>query len=109
MASSSRTKATFATLPREVRDKIYEYMLTKPKTIVATQHASDYGQPEDLGTLRATLHVCRSSPQFAHEAFETFFAINTFRIPAQTDLFCLNRPVYYVEGQGFKSVRRLLR
>lgn len=105
MASSPKTKVTFASLPREVRDKIYKNMLTDSKTINAAASPVDYGQPEDLRTLRATLHACRASPQFATEAFEVFFQINIFRIAADQSLGFLHRPLYYVKGEGFISVR----
>ena len=107
MASSLKPKATFNTLPREIRDRIYENMLTESKTIRTTQRGADYGQPEDMGTLRATLHACRASPQFAREAYETFFRINTFQMCEEYVGF-LNMPVYYVKGQGFKPVRSFL-
>ncbi|CAD6577695.1 MAG: hypothetical protein ASARMPREDX12_008464 [Alectoria sarmentosa] len=103
MASSLKPKATFNTLPREIRDRIYENMLTESKTIRTTQRGADYGQPEDMGTLRATLHACRASPQFAREAYETFFRINTFQMCEEYVGF-LNMPVYYVKGQGFKPM-----
>ncbi len=102
MALSPKTKVTFATLPREIRDKVYKHMLTESKTIDTSQCAADYGQPEDMGTLRATMHACRNSPQFAREAFEAFFQINTFTILAKVDLGFLNRAVYYIIGLGFQ-------
>lgn len=80
-------------------------MLTDSKTIDAAEIPLDYGQPEDLGTLRATLHACRTSPQFAAEAFEVFFEINIFRIAADQGLGFLHRPLCYVKGEGFISVR----
>ncbi len=102
MALSPKTKVTFATLPREIRDKVYKHMLTESKTINTSQCAADYGQPEDMGTLRATMHACRASPQFAREAFETFFQINTFTMPAHVGTGFLKRPVYYIDGLGFQ-------
>ena len=105
MASSPNTKVTFASLPREVRDKIYRNMLTDSKTINAAARDVDFGQSEDLRTLRATLHACRASPQFATEAFEVFFGINIFRIADNQKLGFLHRPIYYVKSEGFISVR----
>lgn len=84
-------------------------MLIEPKTIIATKRAQDYGQPEDLEILRATLHACRNSLQFAQEAFENFFNINTFIVTADPSLRYPNWSVYYVNGQGFAMVRKLLK
>lgn len=63
MAPFPNIKVIFATLPREVRDKIFELMLTNSKTINTTECAAEYGQSEDLGTLRAIVKACQTSPQ----------------------------------------------
>ena len=108
MASSTKTTVTFANLPREIRNNIYKHMLTEPRTIDVCHTGVDYGQPEDLGTLRATLNACRKSPQFAREAFETFFRINTIRMTGEAGNTFLIRPVHYVQGRGFQPLIMLV-
>ena len=92
---------SFAPLPREVRNKIYKYMINKSKTVNMLFTTQDHGQPEDWRTLRAKLHVCRALLRFAEEAFEAFFELNTFRIEAEHGSGFLNRPAYYTNGRGF--------
>lgn len=105
MASSPKAKVTFASLPREIRDKVYKNMLTESKFFDISERATDYGQPDDVETLRATHRACRRSPRFAREAFEVYFGIKTFIIWANYDLRFLHRPIYFVENQGFTTLR----
>lgn len=104
MASSPKPKATFATLPREIRDEIYKNMLTESKKFDISLRAADYGLPEDVKTLRATHQACRKLPRFAREAFEMYFRIKTFIVCSDQDLCFLNRPVYYVKNRGFQPL-----
>lgn len=109
MAASQNIQATFATLPRELRDMVYTQMLTNTERINTTDCTRGLDQQEDWKMLRGMLHACRDMPQYAEEAIEVFFRINTFRIEAEYKIGFLSRPAYYVKARGFIPMMMLVK
>lgn len=97
-APHPKTRVEFASLPRELRDKVYEGMVTVHK-IIGKQCDRDVGCPEEWKTMRAMFRASPVSESFATEACETFFRINTFQMEGKSPGF-LTRKTYYVRGHG---------
>ena len=67
----------FYSLPRELRDLVYDHALVSAKPIGRWKFCNNYSQLEEVRTLKSLL-LTFNSRQVAKEACETFFAKNTF-------------------------------
>ena len=85
MAPNVLPKPTFFSLPRELRDQIYSYLVIFPDPIYF--HSTTDLAIKDRDTFAApTLFRSRTSlPQLGQEVCETFYGCNTFEL-ATTDL-----------------------
>ena len=99
MAPDSKMRVTFASLPRELRDQIYENLVTVPG-IINAQSAGDFGCPKEWQTMRAMFRASLASEKYAIEAYEAFFRSNTFQIVDHSSGF-LARKTYYVREDGW--------
>ena len=70
---------SFCSLPRELRDLIYNDALVAPRSIGRWKLCSNYSQLDEVRTLKSLLLACSAVlPHIAQEACETFFGKNTF-------------------------------
>ena len=97
-----KSRVTFASLPRELRDKIYAEMVTVDN-IIWKESARDFGCPDEWETMRAMFRASPALESFAIEAYETFFRINTFQM-ADWRFALLTRKAYYVRGHGWSDM-----
>lgn len=98
-------RTTFASLPRELRDKIYGYIVIAGDRVVAVSaRATEYGDCKEFHALRTILHASTSNTQFAREAYEVFFHQNTFRINAESLAHFVNRSVHHLKNEGHFDV-----
>ena len=67
----------FRSLPRELRDLVYDHALVSAKPIGRWKFCNNYSQLEEVRTLKSLL-LTYNSRQVAEEACETFFGKNTF-------------------------------
>ena len=100
-APNPKMRVTFASLPREVRNKIYEELFTVKK-IINNQCAGDFGCPKEWETMRAMFRASPASEKFAVEAYETFFRSNTFQMVGDSP-GSLARKTYYVRNHGWSG------
>lgn len=99
------SRTTFASLPREIRDQIYGYIVIAEEGVVAaTGRPTDYGNCKGFGAMRKILHASTSNTQFAREVYEVFFHQNTFRIKSQDLTDFVNRKSHYMKNEGYFDV-----
>ena len=98
-----RSPTTFASLPREIRDQIYELLVVESGVIAATTRATDYGNCEAFEAIRTILHASTTT-RFPREAYEVFFHQNTFRIYAQDLPEFVHRKSHYLKDEGYFDV-----
>ena len=96
---------TFASLPREIRDQIYEEVVVRLKgAVAATGRPTDYGNCKGFEAIRGILHASTSNTQFAREAYEVYFHRNIFRISAEDLPEFVNRKSHYLKNKGYFDV-----
>lgn len=100
------TPTTFASLPREIRDLVYGFIVVEEKgSVAATRRPTDYGDCKGFEAMRAILHASSTSNTlFAREAYEIFFNQNTFRVNYQDLPEFVNRKSHYLKTEGYFDV-----
>lgn len=99
------TPTTFASLPREIRDQVYGFIVIENGPIAVTTRPTDYGGCKGFEAIRAILHASSSSNTlFAREAYEVFFRQNTFRVNSEDLPEFVNRKAHYLKAEGYFDV-----
>ena len=96
---------TLASLPRELRDQIYRYIvIAEDGPLAITGCAMKYGNGEGIKAIREVLHSSHLTARFAHEAYEVFFSQSTFQVHCDNLPEFLTRKSLYLKNEGIFSV-----